>query len=140
MLKQQTRERLQALVQNPEFVGSVHISDKKYLHASDKGKPTFRVSVDIHADGFNIFTILALDFPDMKVGNVESYETDQGDFFTFGSFARATIEEATVNIWATYGRKEKPSAPTESIEELTQPEYTTTWSPEEILRQEASHV
>jgi hypothetical protein len=106
MLKQETRERLQSLVYNPSFSGSVGISDAKYSHC-----PTAWVTIDIHGQGFNVFTLLAELFPDMKVSKVKSYETDQGEYFTFGSMADGKIEEANVNIWATYGKRVKEIAP-----------------------------
>ena len=140
MLKQQTRKRLQALVQNPSYMGSIYIHDSKFIHDSDHGVPTFRVSVDIHGEGFNVFTLLAELFPDMTVNNVRPYETDQGNYFTFGSYADGTIEEANVNIWAKYGEraKEKAPLPEGAIEEITQPDsITETWTLEEILRREA---
>jgi hypothetical protein len=130
MLKQQTRERLQALVQNPNFVGSVHIKDKKMIHSTKNGVPTFYVDVDIFGEGFNVFAVLAELYPDMKLTSIEPYETDHGDYLSFGSFGKGTIEKAEVRVWATYGQKEKAPIAV-GTEEIVQPEYIA----EEVMAQ-----
>jgi hypothetical protein len=110
MLKQSTRERLQTLVQDPGFEGSVHIIDKKIIHTVDNGKPAFYVDVDIHGEGLNVFTLLAELFPDMKVTNIREYSIDHGETITYGNIADGKIEGAHVNIWARYGEKVKEKA------------------------------
>ncbi|MDQ7094173.1 hypothetical protein REC12_11290 [Desulfosporosinus sp. PR] len=125
LLKRETRERLQALVQNPNFIGTVEISDTKYLHASKKGEPTFRVKINIHDDGSNTFSLLAELFPDMEVFNIRPYETDMGSYYIFGSTAEGRIEKATVDIWSRHEEREKASAPTETQVKNIQSNYTT---------------
>jgi len=127
MLKQETRERLQALVQHPDFVGSVSIADKKMFHKHNGGKPTFYVDVNIHGKGQQVLHILYELFPDLKITDVRKYRTDHGDTYAFGDTADGIIESARVNIWAQHGevQKEKAPAPTGATLEIIQPNYTT---------------
>lgn len=136
MLKQQTRERLQSLAQNPDFFGAVHIQDKKYKHNGNAGS---YVDVDIFGDGLNVFNLLAELFPDMNIGAIIPYETDHGDHFSFGNYAKGTIEEAGLSIWSTHGERQKEIDPllegaTEEI--VHYDSITDKWSLEDIMRQE----
>jgi hypothetical protein len=126
MLNQTTRKKLQALVRHPEF-DIVRIEDQKMMFAHKEGKPTFYVNVKIHAHGENVFSVLAELMPELKLSKIQPYETDHGDYISFGDVAGGTIEGAAVTIWATKGEKviEKDPAPTESNEKIIQPDYTT---------------
>lgn len=78
MLKQSTRERLQSLVQQPDFIGSVSIVDKKMFHKHNNGKPTFYVDVNIHG-GKNALETIAELLPDLKITDIHEFRTDHGD-------------------------------------------------------------
>jgi hypothetical protein len=127
MLKQSTRERLQLLIQHPDFEGSVHIVDKKMFHRMDNGEPTFYVDVNIHAEGSEVFTLLAVQFPEMQVTNVRDFNVDLGEKITYGKMADGKIEEAEVIIWANYGEAVKEKAPIAvgAVLKNTHSDYTT---------------
>jgi len=127
MLKQQTRERIQALVKHPDFTGSVSIEDKKIFHKHNNGNPKFYVDVNIHGKGPKVLTVIAELLPDMKISDVRGFRTEHESTYTFGDIADGVIESAKVTIWAQYGEVQKEAAPAPTGATLVniQPNYTT---------------
>ena len=127
MLKQSTREKLQALILHPDFTGniSVDISDRKIIHKHCE--PTLGVDVNIHADGRNVFDLLGELVPEMQVFNRRPYETNHETYICSGELSEGLIEESRVNIWAKHAEVpiEKTPAPTEVPGEIIQSNYTT---------------
>jgi hypothetical protein len=126
MLKQATRENIQALVQFPEF-DLVNIQDQKMMHSHNEGKPTFYVHVNIHAHGQNVFSALAQLIPELQVSKVEPFQTDHGDYISYGDIAVGRIEEANVTLWATIGETpiEKAPLPEGATLEISQDQFIT---------------
>ena len=128
MLKPETREKLQALVQHPEFANdiSVYIKDQKIFHDSNNGEPTFYTDVDIHAKGESSLSKLVSFIPEIVITVCEPNRCEHSDHISVGEYARGTLEGATVKIWSTFYKipKEKPSAPTESPKEILHPDCT----------------
>ena len=121
MLKPETREKLQALVQHPEFANdiSVYIKDQKIFHDSNKGEPTFYTDVDIHASGESSLSLLVGFIPEIVITVREPNRCEHSDHISVGEYARGTLEGAKVSYWSTFYKipKEKPSATTESPKE-----------------------
>lgn len=140
MLKQSTREKLQDLIQHPEFPHmSVTITDQKIFHASKKGEPTFYTDIDIHTEGESALATLSGFFPEIEITEHTPNRTEHTDKVSVGEFARGRLEGATINYWSTFYEmpKEKSPAPTGATEENILPYITTkVWTTEEILRRE----
>ena len=150
MLKQTTRERLQAVIRNPEFPYiSVDISDKKMFHASGKGEPTFYVDINIHTEGESGLDTLLKLIPEIAITERTPSRVEHSDHISVGECARGALEGAEVNFWSTFYKipLEKPSAPTESPKEISHPDCTINvtkvesllepWTLEQITRNEA---
>jgi len=132
LLKRETRERLQALVQHPDFAYiSVEVSDKKMHHASDKGKPTFYTDVNIHTEGEGALTRLISLVPEISIVESQSNRVEHSDCMSFGEYAKGTLEGAMVSFWSTFRKIPKEKAPTamgaveENHEEIIPVNYTT---------------
>ena len=139
MLKQSTREKLQALVQYPDFAYiSVEIADKKMFHIMDKGQPVFYTDVNIHTEGERSLDRLIKLMPEISITECEPNRVEHSDRISYGEFARGTLEDAKFSYWSTFytGPKEIAPAPTEAINENILIDSTTEWTTEEILRQE----
>ncbi|MDP4128283.1 MAG: hypothetical protein Q8912_15300 [Bacillota bacterium] len=129
-LSQSTRQRLQALVQNPNFLGSVYIADRKF---ESLGKQFYVVNVEIHSDGLNTWALLAELFPDMNLNPIEHYETehDHAQTISFGDYTKGKIEDAEVRVWASYGERPIKKAPIEGAEN----NFTSDYTAEEVMAQ-----
>lgn len=126
MLKQQTREKLQALINHPGFVGSISvgIDDRKVIHSI--GKPSILVDVNIHAYGLNALDLLGELVPELQIINRQPYRTEHDTHISSGEIAEGLIEKARVNVWATYADMPIEKAPTAmgAIEEIIHSDYT----------------
>ena len=126
MLKTVTRKKLQALINHPGFVGSISvgINDRKVIHSI--GEPSILVDVHIHADGLNALDLLGELVPELRITNRRPYLTEHDTHISSGETAEGLIEEARVNIWATYADVpiEKAPAPTGATLEIIQSNYT----------------
>lgn len=140
MLKQSTREKLQTLVQHPDFAYiNVEVSDRKMFHPMDKGKPSFFTDVNIHTDGELSLDRLVRLMPEISITEREPNRVEHSDHISFGEYARGTVEDANFNFWSTFETmpKEKAPASTEAIRKNILTNSTTEpWTTEEILRQE----
>jgi|GEM_PF-2803670 len=140
MLKQSTREKLQTLVQHPDFAYiNVDIADRKMFHSMDRGKPSFSTDVNIHTDGEQSLDRLLRLMPEIAITERRPNRVVQSDHISFGEYACGTLEDAMFRFWSTFETMPKEIAPasTEALKKNILTNSTTeTWTTEEILRQE----